>query len=82
LQRKCKIATGPPDLRARLEQTARRLTSPELIAEVARMLYLATGDAHTAAAIVSQQRARLHLAQKEIADALIELARAARQWRS
>jgi hypothetical protein len=64
------------DVRAVLEHTARRLTSPELIAEVASMLYYATGDAHGAAEFVSERRHTLRLAHPKIADVLIELAEA------
>jgi hypothetical protein len=64
------------DLRAVMERTARRLTSPELIADVASMLYSVTGDAHSTAEFVNERRRTLHLADRQIADVLIELAEA------
>ncbi|HSJ10154.1 MAG TPA: hypothetical protein VK928_09580, partial [Longimicrobiales bacterium] len=64
------------DLLSVLDHTADRLRSPELIAETARSLFMATGDAQRAADFVMARRSALRLVQKEIADVLLELVEA------
>jgi hypothetical protein len=64
------------DQQAIVEHVAHRLASPQLIAEIGQRLFLASGDAQRAYSFVEERRRALRESSPEMADILIELARA------